>query len=586
MRVHGPALLVAAALGGLLLACRGGLPGIPVADDYDSLWALRFEHPIDPFGTFGSLWYWRPLGRQVYFMAVAPLLGAFPWIVGVLHAALFALLAWAGYRAAGRAFDSRAAAAIAAFPLLAEPSRALLVWPTGGQPLLALAGIALALHFAAGRRLVPALAAALLALLAHEQALLALPLVPLVARSGVRGFLATAGVAGAWAAARLVAASHGAAFPLLVGPQGALAAVPSLLASSLLVQLDLAELEGPVRSAGAVALALCGACALVLFLVRGQSRERLRAHGLVLGVAGAWFLLALAPLTFAPELWTPRHSVIPGLGLGLLVVGLLACASPRLAVAFTALRLVLLLAAPTAPAVVEAGFPPRSRPLSFLHVTRMQRTVDSARRTLTEARPTLPPGATVGYWSLPRNVEIGFAGDRAVETWYADSTLAFRFWDRFEPEAELPAAVLAFETGRADPARLMTTEAMVALRRALVVGEAGDLAAADDALVAALAAQDPPVETFTVEVVRLRARLAFRADALAQADSLNAVDRELAGESAAYHGLAALLAARRGDALGAQQHAARAFALRPGDYEAREALDALAAPATVELAEF
>ena len=43
-------------LGGLVVACRGGLPGIPVADDYDSLHALRFEHPLDGLGTMGSHW--------------------------------------------------------------------------------------------------------------------------------------------------------------------------------------------------------------------------------------------------------------------------------------------------------------------------------------------------------------------------------------------------------------------------------------------------------------------------------------------------------------------------------------------------
>ena len=56
------------ALVALLVACRGAPLGVPAADDYDYLDALL--RPVDPFGPMGSIWYWRPLSRQLYFGAL------------------------------------------------------------------------------------------------------------------------------------------------------------------------------------------------------------------------------------------------------------------------------------------------------------------------------------------------------------------------------------------------------------------------------------------------------------------------------------------------------------------------------------
>jgi hypothetical protein len=578
--------LGAVALAALILACRGGLAGVPVADDYDSLFALRFEQPLDPFGPMGSLWYWRPLGRQVYFTLLSPLFFTAPWLIGVLHAALFALLYATIARAMHRTFDPLGAAAIAAFPLLAEPSRALLVWPTGAQPLIAMVGIALALHEAAARRLPTALAAMAAALLAHEQAMLVIPLVPWVARAGWRGVLATSTVAAAWVAGRVVAFGHGADVPGPGSLAEAVVAIPGVLRASLEAQLGLGELAGGARVLVAALLATCAAAVVAVVATRHEARARLAARRGVILAGAAWFALAMTPLAWAAALWTPRHSALPGLGLGLALVGAIACASPRLAVAFTAVRLLALLLAPLAPPVVEAALPPRTRPLSFLHVTRMQRTVDSARRTLTAAHPTLPHGAHVGWWSLPRHTEIAFVGPEALRTWYTDSTLVWMFWDRFALEEPAPDVVLAFDVGVASPARLMQPAAVAALRHGLAIGEAGDFAGADAALVAALAAQHPPVKAFTVEIVRLRARLAFATGALARADSLNRVDLAIAGASASYFGLAARLAARGGRLEEARQFAHQALTLRPDDPEAHDALAELGAAPAADRAEF
>jgi hypothetical protein len=160
------------------------------------------------------------------------------------------------------------------------------------------------------------------------------------------------------------------------------------------------------------------------------------------------------------------------------------------------------------------------------------------------------------------------------------------FWDRFALEHPPLDAVIGFDLGVASPARLMRPGAVAAMRRALVIGEAGDLPGADTALLAALAAQRPTIDAFTIEITRLRARLAFEMGVLPRADSLNQEDLARAGASASYFGLAARIAARTGRPQEARELAHRALALRPGDPEAEDALRELGAMPAVERAEF
>src|SRR6185436_19118506 len=70
------------------------------------------------------------------------------------------------------------AAAAAAFPFLAEGARSLLAWPGQFADLGCLFFSVLALHAAARRRLVPALAALAAALLCKEQAVVTAVLLP------------------------------------------------------------------------------------------------------------------------------------------------------------------------------------------------------------------------------------------------------------------------------------------------------------------------------------------------------------------------------------------------------------------------
>ena len=399
-RAWRPGFLVAASvalvsLAALLWACRGGELGTPAADDYDYLHALRFEQPLDLLGPMQSLWYWRPLGRQAYYALFDPLFFTAPGLVAAAHAALLLVLYVLAYRTARRWLSPLASAALAAFPILAEPTRALLAWPTAAQPLLAMVFIALALHEAAARRIVIAGAALMAALLCHEQALLAAPAVPiLLALDGRkdlrRGLLVAVAVVAIYGALRVAAIGHGAGVPERIAPALALAGAPDILGRSAAAQLVAFPMPEGAGAFVPWAEAALVATALVVWATHREGRHRLRRAAPVLALGGAWFVFGVLPMAFAPDLWTPRHSCLPGLGLGLLATVLLASARPALAAGFAGVRLVALLLAPTVPSIVPLDPLREATPFSFLHVTRLQRTADSARQALVTEHETLP----------------------------------------------------------------------------------------------------------------------------------------------------------------------------------------------------
>ena len=172
----------------LAWSIRHSLPGVAVADDYAFLDRLRFQHPLDPLDSMGAAYYWRPFSRQLWVSLVGPWLLQAPWLAAGLSAALLAMLSILLHRLTRRLAPEPAwlAPLVATAPLVVESSRALIVWPSGAQHLLAAAGATWALHEAAfGRRATAALAA-LVAVLSHELAALALPILPVVATRAAR----------------------------------------------------------------------------------------------------------------------------------------------------------------------------------------------------------------------------------------------------------------------------------------------------------------------------------------------------------------------------------------------------------------
>ena len=260
----------------LLRACRGALLGSPVADDFAFLYRIAFQHPLDLLDSMGATFYWRPMSRQLYFSLVGGAVLARPWVASAVNAALLLALGALLYRIARRGMAPPVAATIALFPLLAEPARALLAWPSGAQHLLAAVGAALALHEALAGRRVTAAAAALAGVLSHESAALVLPGLPLVAwfrtrdrRETALWAGAAAAVAALWMAGYAIARHHGVAMPPRVGGLSLIGRLPRLLLLALTATLNLEEAPSDVYLTVVLGTLALIAIAVVL-IVRGH----------------------------------------------------------------------------------------------------------------------------------------------------------------------------------------------------------------------------------------------------------------------------------------------------------------------------
>jgi hypothetical protein len=494
-------LLGALALLPLLWAARSPVLGVPVADDYLFLAELRRGVP-DLFGPMGAAWYWRPVSRQLYYLLFGPWLVETHWlgplVAALLLLALYALL----YRVARRRFDPAVAAAIAAFPLLAEPARVLLAWPSAAQHLLGAVFAALAveraLAAAARSRLAPAVAgaAALLALLSNEAAAVVLPALPLVAwfrhrtrAEALRWGAAALAVGALWAAGYAIARAHGSALPDgTVGGGLSWRGLAAVLLQALVAQFGHEAVPPALATPLLVAAAALLAAGAALSL-RAAARARIAraAPGLLGGLA--WFAVAVAPLALLLPDWNAWRTTIAALGLAVALGGWLALAWRPLAFVLVALRLAALLSSQPAPAVVADVPPTGPSSFSFARLIRLQRVVESTRRTLRAEAPRLPAGAVVRYGDLPLLAEVGFNGANALHAWHGDTTLA---WRGFGGPAGVRArtdVLLEYEHDWPWPAVRVAPGAMRLFAEAYDAGLAGRLVDADSLLVAARSAQ-------------------------------------------------------------------------------------------------
>ena len=478
------------ALAPLLWACRGAPLGTAVADDYFFL-ADRAFGAFDPLSSMGVAYYWRPVSRQLYFGVVGPFLVAAPWSAVLLHAALLVALFALLHSLFRRSFSAPVALAIAAFPLISEPARALLTWPSGAQYLLPAVLGALALREAIGGRLWSSMLAALGAVLSNETAVLVLPLLPMAAARGPgaraparQWIVGVAIVALVWALGYLAAMRHGVRLPAGIDGGPPWTQLPALGAHALAAALNLEDLPRPLVTTFAVAHASVLAIAAVL-LMRRAPRERLGSRtGIVLGGAG-WFVVATLPLTFLLFDWNGWRAWLGAIGLGVAATAVLGLAAPALAWAFVALRLAALLLAPPAPAIVTSEPPATDSKVSFARLVRWQRTVGSTHDALAAAHPRLPRGAAVRYWSMPRGALLGFQDSLAVQVWYRDPALG---WERFGGAAGLTQpidAMVEYLDGAAWPAVVIEPAAIAAFQRAGLAMRGGRAREADSLLAVA-----------------------------------------------------------------------------------------------------
>ena len=573
-------LLALAPLALLPWVTRRAPAGTPVADDYDFLFWLRFHRPVGLFDAMGGGPYWRPLSRQLYYAVLAPVMFRAPWVVAGAHLVLLALLANALWRIARRAMSAPLAAAVASFPLLSRPVRTLYVWPSGGEPLLALVGVALALDAALSRRRGLACVAVLATALSYEQGLLVVPLlgiVLLVRREPLRPWLAPMlACSAAWAVGTLLAArAHAGVLGGAWFAAGAASRSATILPDAwaqvrdgFASQLGLGDVRDATFVPLAFAYAAAGAVTLALFARRPARGRVSRELPLVAGGA-AWFVVSMAVAALGSPGWYPWRTMLPGLGLGVAVVALLAAADPGLVAAVVAVRLVALLAARPVPPGVEGPLPRANSRHAFVRVARLQRVVDSARRTLLARHPSLPRGAAVRYWALPEMTAWGFDGAKAVRVWYGDSTLT---WDWLAYPAAPHDVVLAFDPDSANPAVEIAPASLAAFAAARAEMAAGAPRPADSLYAEAAAAQPAGADAYRCALATEAARAAHALGDDERAQSLNDVAWRLGGETPAFLDMAATLALAHGRPDVAAAAARRCLELSPADSEAHALL--------------
>ena len=549
----------------LLRACRGALLGSPVADDFAFLYRIAFHHPLDLLDSMGATFYWRPMSRQLYFSLVGGAVLARPWVASAVNAALLLALGALLYRIARRGMAPPVAATIALFPLLAEPARALLAWPSGAQHLLAAVGAALALHEALAGRLVTAAAAALAGVLSHESAALVLPGLPLVAwfrtrdrRETALWAGAAAAVAALWMAGYAIARHHGVAMPPRVGGLSLIGRLPRLLLLALTATLNLEEAPSDVYLTVVLGTLALIAIAVVL-IVRGH---RVRATAKAVGPAALWFAVGIIPLAVLLPDWNAWRAFVPTVGLGFALTALLGAGSSWLAAGFMVLRLVALLNSMAAPAVVWPGPPPTASHMSFPRIARLQRIVESTRREMERVHPRLEPGSSVRYWSLPRMAEVGYMESRALRVWYRDTTLA---WARFGGNPGLKTrvdALVEFSKGEPFPAYVIEPDAL----RLYLAGSAAMMEnryVTGESLMVASGLAHHRNGSFRGVLARNRAFMAYNQKRYGLADSLALISARINDDDPEAWAMAAATAYAAGDSARAAVAVRRALTIDP-----------------------
>jgi hypothetical protein len=495
----------------------------------------------------GAAFYWRPLSRQLYFLAVGSWLLAAPIGATVINALILGFLTLALYGVARRGFTPPVAAAIASFPIISEPARVLIGWPSGAQHLMASAAAVLALHEALAGRRISAGLAALAGVLSHELAGLVLPVLPLIAwsrgrdtRETLRWVAVAAAVAMLWAIGYAIAFRHGVVLPHGTGGGYPFGQLPGLFGRAVIGAFNLEGLPAMTQHDMAVIHVVLFAAACVL-MVRRRVRWRLGERADVLAVALVWFVVGALPLALVQD-WNAWRDWIPALAFGLAATAALGLVSPWLAGSFVVLRLTGLLLAPTAPLVVSAAAPETVSQMSFPRLARLQRTVESTRRALVPSVPGLHHGARARYWWIPRLTEFGFQGPYAIRVWYGDSTLKWEKFGGADGYNRSSEALVEYVNATPWPALVDEIELVDLIRQARDLMEAKRLHESDSVFAYALQIHRTSVGGLRASIIQNRARVAFNLHDFDRADSLNRICQNLDMADADAWALAARIA--------------------------------------------
>jgi len=393
----------------------------------------------DPLGN-----YLRPVSRQLAFWTLARAGGESPVAFHVATLALFTLALALLFGLVRARLSTRGAALATAFVALHHAADVPVLWASGLQDLLAVAGAlaALALH-THGRR-VAAAVVLLLALLSKETVALA-PVVAVAldrrdrepwshaARRAAPLFVALA----AWAALWLATGSRRPTLGLDVQPEAW--GVPAALVH--LVQ-SVAGLEWPhdgiARMVHApawipLALALAGIAAAGIGSAgsgRDATAPAARRGALTAGLV--WAVAGALPVAAVAGIWSAYYYLFAICGVALAVAAALARAPLPLGLAVVA---ALGWGAENARRLEEfatgRGVWTTQSHLNRFYLERGMHAAELYLRDLRHARPTLPPGSTLFFTGLPGSVAFQSADGPVVRWAYRDSSLRSYFLTSF-----------------------------------------------------------------------------------------------------------------------------------------------------------
>jgi len=472
----------AAAVLPLILHSLGAPLGEPVADDFDYLHRVLFTRNLSLVDGCGSVLWWRPLSRQLYFKLLAPLMLANPALIAALHVALLAFTAVLLYRALRAGLGGPLAALAASFPLLMESTRMLVAWPSNFQDLGAMFFMALALHEAAAARLASTLASIAAALLCKEVAApvaLILPWLPAGAprdhrrwNAAIAALVAAWGIVYAWIHARagLTWPHAPAGVPDASWPaRGAWALLNSGRAAMSLPP-DRVRLDPFV-----IAAIIAGAFAVAATAVAPAARARLARAMPWAGFGLAWYAACIVGLAPTYPDWLASRGAFAAIGLGVALAAVTGAAHPALAAALFTLRLALFAMSPGPPAGVSNLAVERGSLLDFPKLVRLQRMMRDTRRALHTQHPRLPANAEVGLYNLPWGAQYAFGGDQSLEAWYGDSTLRWISPSVFTLHPNTPlVSIVEFEMYANPCVVLLEPAAMREVMMAIQIGNQGD----------------------------------------------------------------------------------------------------------------
>jgi hypothetical protein len=398
----------------------------------------------DPLGNF-----FRPIGRAFHFWAVARVGGESPALFHAANLGLALCSIALLFAIAKRLAGVRAAAIAAAFLALHHALDVPVLWASGSQDLLALAGAlaAIALHQRGAGRLS---AGALLVGLLSKETVALTPLVAIVvARApgepwsrAVRKAVPLLVAVVVWAIVWLVTAGTrtGAATTLEANPAGIPAAIVQLVRAALGIEWR-ADRPWAVLTSAPPWVALALAAAAVACSRWGRARtsapaalddagpRRARNAGLVWAVCGA---LPVAPVA---AIWSAYYFLFAIAGAGLALGGALARAPAWLAIVVVA----ALGASADGARRLDEFATARGAWTAQSHVNRFY--LDRAMRALERhlgamkrLHPTLEPRTTVFFAGLPPFIAVQAADGPLVRWAWRDTSLRSYYVNGFTRE--------------------------------------------------------------------------------------------------------------------------------------------------------